>query len=206
MTSQLIMPALALTIAVLGSLPSFFFGVGVAVAVLLVTTILAGGIAYSVSADAFQAFLMIASFGFPILAGAAALGILAGRSLRDRNYLLAASLFAPFPYFLWATHSTEAQKAREEELALAYVTSNEQLIKLAGGRVEVYLASATSYQDSTKGRYEYSIKGHKLYAVVDVTRRSGEPEFSLACVTTLSMGKREGGRDVCEQSTVSLSR
>jgi hypothetical protein len=134
-------------------------------------------------------------------------GIASGQSLRNRKYFLAACLFAPFPYFLWHTSFTAAQKADEEELALSYTLNNAQLIALIGGPFEAYPASATTYQDASKGRHEYAIKGRdNLYVIVDVFRNSGTPQFAIACVTTLSMGKREAGKDDCAQSTVPLPK
>jgi hypothetical protein len=103
----------------------------------------------------------------------------------------------------------ENQTRKEEErLAFDYVKNNKQIIKLVGGSVETSPASPTSYSnDRNKGRYDFSIMGAKtIYAIVDVNRSSGKPEFSLACVTTLSMGAREAFKDVCTQSTITLPK
>ncbi len=99
------------------------------------------------------------------------------------------------------------QKA-EEQLAMDFITHNNQIIKLAGGQVKTYPASSTIYSnDSNKGRYEFTISGSKnYYAIVDVNRSSGKPEFRLACVTTLSSGYRQAGKDACTQSTVPLPK
>ena len=103
----------------------------------------------------------------------------------------------------------ENQTRKEEErLALDYITHNDQVIKLAGGTVKTFPASSTIYSnDRNKGRYDFSITGPKtFYAIVDVNRSSGKPAFSLACVTTLSMGYREAGKDACTQSTIPLPK
>jgi hypothetical protein len=103
----------------------------------------------------------------------------------------------------------ENQTRKEEErLALEYITHNDQVIKLAGGTVKTFPASSTIYSnDRNKGRYDFSITGHRtFYAIVDVNRSSGKPVFSLACVTTLSMGYREAGKDACTQSTILLPK
>jgi hypothetical protein len=99
-------------------------------------------------------------------------------------------------------------KKTEEQLALDYITHNDQVIKLAGGAVKTYPAISTIYSnDRNKGRYDFSISGPKsFYAIVDVNRSSGKPEFRLACVTTLSMGYREAGKDACSQSTIPLPK
>jgi hypothetical protein len=203
----MLIPIIAIAIAIVAILSSYFLGTGWAIGIMAALGIITGTIAYGVSSDAFQMFLMIGSFGFPLIAGAVALGIASGQSLRNRKYFLAACLFAPFPYFLWHTSFTAAQKASEEELALSYTLNNAQLIALIGGPFEVYPASATTYQDASKGRHEYAIKGRdNLYVIVDVFRNSGTPQFAIACVTTLSMGKREAGKDDCAQSTVPLPK
>ena len=99
-------------------------------------------------------------------------------------------------------------KKAEEKLALDYITHNDQIIKLAGGVVETYPAASTIYPNNrNKGRYDFHISGPKdFYAIVDVDRSSGKPEFRLACVTTLSMGYREVGKDECSQSTIPLPK
>jgi hypothetical protein len=98
-------------------------------------------------------------------------------------------------------------KKEEEQLALEYITHNEQVIKLAGGAVNTYPVSSTTYSnDRNKGRYEFSIIGTKFYAIVDVNRSSGKSVFTLACVTAISMGYREAGKDDCSQSTIPLPK
>ena len=155
MTSELIVPALALVIAALAAALSFLFGLGAAISLLLAILMLIGVIAYKASSETFQLFLMAGTFGFPLIAGSAGLGIFSGLSAKNRKYLLAAFLISPFSYFLWNAHLTATHHKGEESLALAYVQSNEQLIKLVGRPVEVSRASTTSYADSTKGRYDY---------------------------------------------------
>lgn len=92
----------------------------------------------------------------------------------------------------------------EEQLALNYVSTNEQVIELAGGAVKASLSLSTTYNnDRNRGRYDFSIMGPRsFYAIVDVNRSSGKPAFNLACITTLSLGYREAGKDACTQSTI----
>ena len=98
------------------------------------------------------------------------------------------------------------QKA-EEQLAMDFTIHNNQLIKLTGGEVKASLVTFVTYKhDKNKGKYEFSIPNSKsyYYAIIDVNRSFRKPEFRLACVTTLSMGYREAGKDACTQSTVPL--
>jgi hypothetical protein len=137
--------------------------------------------------------------------GASGLGIAAGLSLRKRKFSLAALIFVPFVYFIWHTQSNEAQRENEKELALDYITHNAQMNALLGSPVKTSISSPTEYNDRSRGRYEFHIQGSTpLYALVDVHRSSGKPEFRLACVTTLSIGQRQAGKDDCQQATVAL--
>lgn len=201
---MLTMPAISFAIAVVAAIASSFLGMARALWLLLAIAILVGVAAFMSSANDFQAFLMITSFGFPLIAGSAALGIASGLNIRKRKFFIAVLCLLPFPYFLWSTYHSEVKKKNEEQLALEFITHNQQVSKLIGGPVEVFPALSTRYPDADKGRYEYSIKGKKLYAIVNVSRSSGKPVFSLACVTTLSMGYREAGKDDCQQSPVPL--
>ncbi len=202
-----LVPWLATALALFAAVCAFFLGVGIAVGLVLAALILAGVVSYGISPNAFQAFLMLVSFGAGVVIGSAGLGIAAGLNLRKRRFLLAALLLAPFPWFVWHTHSSGVEAEKEKQLAYDFVTRNPQLIQLVGGPVDVFPASATTYSDSSRGRYEYTLKGGKrLYAIVDVSRSSGKSHFRLACVTTLSMGAREAGKDDCLQSTVPLPK
>jgi hypothetical protein len=104
-------------------------------------------------------------------------------------------------------YENQMQK-EEEQLALDYITHNGQVIKLTNGPVKTFPSSSTIYSnDRNRGRYDFSIMGPKtFYAIVDVDRSAGKPKFTLACVTTLSMGNRESGKDVCSQSTIPLPK
>lgn len=99
-------------------------------------------------------------------------------------------------------------KKLEGQQALDYITLNEQMIKLVGGPVKASLSSSTNYShDRNRGRYNFGIASQKrFFAIVDVDRSSGKPEFKLACVTTLSMGERQAGKDDCLQSTIPLPK
>lgn len=99
-------------------------------------------------------------------------------------------------------------KKAEEQLALDFITHNEQAIELAGGEVKTYPTQSIIYSgDRSKGRYEFTISGAKnIYAIVDISRGSGNPQFKLTCVTSLSMGYRDPTKDACSQSTIPLPK
>ncbi|WP_411883343.1 hypothetical protein [Polaromonas sp. YR568] len=201
-----LIPWLATALALLAAVCAFFLGLGIAVGLVVTALVIGGVVSYGMSPNAFQLFLMTVTFGAAFVVGSAGLGIAAGLNLRKRRFLLAALLLAPFPWFVWHTYSSGVEAANEQKLAYDFVTQNAQLIQLVGGPVKVYPASATTYSDSSRGRYEYSLKDKPLYAIVDVTRSSGKSHFRLACVTTLSMGAREAGKDDCLRSTVPLPK
>lgn len=203
--NPLILPALAF--AVLAAIFAFYFGAAKAIALLIASLILAGVLSSLISSDSLQLFLMAVSFGAIFVIAAAGLGIAAGINLKKRRFFLAACLFIPFPLFMWTTHSSSVSAKNEEKLAHDFITENKQLAELVGGSVEVFPSSATTYNDPSRARYEYSIKGKlPLYAIVDVSRISGKSHFRLACVTTLSQGKREAGKDDCLQDAVPLPK
>lgn len=52
--------------------------------------------------------------------------------------------------------------------------------------------------DGKPVRYDVYVYGErKAYAIVDIKRASGGVEFSLACITDLSMGQRSSHKDEC---------
>ena len=104
-------------------------------------------------------------------------------------------------------------QASEKDLAFDYITHNEQVLKLSEGSMKTYHTSMVlNYPDGKKGRYEFIIEyqndspeGKKtFYAIVDANRKSENPNFTLACITTLSQSKRDAIKDACTQSTVPL--
>jgi hypothetical protein len=134
----------------------------------------------------------------------------AGQNVVDRRQgysaLVFVLAFVAVPFLIYGSLNKEKGVIEEEQLALDYVTHNSQVMEMAGGPVKAFRSLSVTYSyDRNRARYEFSIVGpKKFYAVVDVNRESGKPEFRLACVTTLSMGNREAGKDPCTQSTIPL--
>ncbi|MDB5860122.1 MAG: hypothetical protein JWQ76_3811 [Ramlibacter sp.] len=158
-----------------------FKGVG-----LLVVLLVAGaGVAYVVSSSAALAVGFAVAFALPYIAGALALGVLAGWLLQRRLYWLAPLPFLPFLYFAWSVQNAVRVDPREGELALEYVTQQPQLAVLAGRPVE-------ATQLGTQGDwYAFSLAATRpLYVLLDVRRTSGRPLFKLACVTSVAPSSR----------------
>ena len=198
------MPLLALALAAGSALLSFFLSLRLTIALLVTGLIVAGTATSFVSSVAFETFLMVVAFGFPVIAGSTALGVAAGMQLRKKRRLAGILLLLPFPFFVCKTYYDAIKADKEFALAFDFVSRNSQLTQLVGGQVEVYSSMRTTYNDQRRGRYEYLLKGRPLFAIVDVIRTGDKPEFILACVTTLAPGQRHPPKDVCQESIVEL--
>lgn len=95
-----------------------------------------------------------------------------------------------------------AQATREEwALATGFVKNHQQVISEAGGITQVYPESSLLKRtDVMPYRYIVSVVGAKrVHAVLDVSRSSGRPNFTLACVSHIAPGNRDPFKDVCAQ-------
>lgn len=96
-----------------------------------------------------------------------------------------------------------AAQATQKEWSLVtdFVKNNKDVIREAGGIKATYPESSTTKQTEVMpSRYIVSVNGSKnIFAVVDVSRSSGDAKFTLACVSHLSMGQRDSSKDVCKQ-------
>lgn len=85
--------------------------------------------------------------------------------------------------------------------AADFVKSNKEVMREVGtikgvGRV----AGTMKHGETIPSRYELSVGGDRsAYAIVDVSRSSGEARFTLACLAHLSLGQRDPFKDVCKQ-------
>jgi tetratricopeptide (TPR) repeat protein len=90
---------------------------------------------------------------------------------------------------------------REWLQVMDFVKSNKDVIKEVGTIKGVGRESSTKKQgEIIPSRYIASVGGDRsAYAVIDVSRISGDSKFSLACLTHLSLGQRDPFKDVCKQ-------
>ena len=83
---------------------------------------------------------------------------------------------------------------------LEFVKQNSAVLREVGGNARIDLVS---YRKSGNGSvifYDISVQGTKtVYAIVNVSRESGQPVFSLACTTPLYMGMRDAYKHPCDQ-------
>lgn len=93
---------------------------------------------------------------------------------------------------------TQKQDRKNEQfLAQEFVMKNPAVIQAVGETFEVYPAAVVG---QVPIRYEFSVRSDAtVYAIVDVARESGRPEFSLACITPVSIGYRDSSKHPCAQ-------
>ena len=197
---------LCFALSVFAAICAYAFGAGRAAGIVLVVLILIGIVLSVVAPPTFQAYVLLISFGAGLVILASALGLGAGIQLRKKRYWLAALLLLPFPCLTGINHYRANEQAQQEVRALEFVMHSKQVAQLAGGPFKAVPSSSSTHAgESTPRRYEYSVLGANPFnLIVDVSRQSGIPTFSIACATKLSMGQREAGKDVCLQSTLPL--
>jgi hypothetical protein len=90
---------------------------------------------------------------------------------------------------------------REALQVVDFVKNDKDVVRAVGSIKGVGLESYTKKPgELLPSRYIVSVGGDKSgYAVVDVSRTSGDTKFTLACVAHLSLGRRDPFKDVCKQ-------
>jgi hypothetical protein len=79
----------------------------------------------------------------------------------------------------------------EQQLAWAFIKNNAQVIQAMGNDLRI-ISKSTPSEGWLSGRYEFSVSATKgRYALVNVSRTSGDPVFTLACITPLDSGARD---------------
>jgi hypothetical protein len=131
---------------------------------------------------------------------------IAARAFWSLNLVIGAIVGA-----LWLRHeSLENERKMEEGLALDFVRNHSAVIHRAGSNPAVTPASSTTRSsDAMPFRYEFSVDTRNrserthgaryIFAIVSVSRSSGKREFTLDCLTTLSLGRRDPFKDPCKQ-------
>lgn len=139
--------------------------------------------------------LMVVGIGGPWAAGLVGFGALLGSltsklaTAGKRRYVLLISAVAVGTAAFAMVNSTrQAQSmAEEKQLAVEYVKQRQDIMQEAGGKVSVSLVSSLIRHDRHT-LYDIGVHGEKtMYAIVEVSRASGKPVFTLACVTPLYM-------------------
>jgi len=99
----------------------------------------------------------------------------------------------------WMNQKKQKQNLKDEQfLAQEFVRKNPTVIQAVGEKFEVYPAVVVG---QVPIRYEFSVRSDAtVYAIVDVSRESGRPEFSLACMTPVSIGYRDSSKHPCAQN------
>jgi hypothetical protein len=98
--------------------------------------------------------------------------------------------------------TTSDQEKKDWSLVIDFVKSNTDVIRESGGFK--HAVSHASYKvpgDAMPSRYMvYVLGGKTTYAVVDVSRLSGEIKPTLACITHISLPEFKGPlQEICKQ-------
>jgi hypothetical protein len=93
----------------------------------------------------------------------------------------------------------ESETKKEWSQVIEMAKHHPEVTRAAGQPREAFPEShITNHGEVMPSRYIVAIAGG-AYAVFDVLRLSGKPKFTLACVTHLSMGRRDPFKDICRQ-------
>lgn len=122
------------------------------------------------------------------------------RSIAINAFLLLVIAVTAATGVLWLRHEQKQREIEiEQRLVLDFVREEKRVAEAAGGPFTTSLMATTLVQ-GTPVRYEVAVYApNTVYALVDVARSPSGPVFSLACVTPLSLGKRDPFKDPCRQ-------
>jgi hypothetical protein len=128
-----------------------------------------------------------------------------GDHSRKRKIALACFVLLVFAaagmaYVYWENREEHKQDLKDEQfLAQEFVRNNPVVIQAAGDKFSVFPAVTVG---SVPIRYEFSVRSDAtVFAIVDVSRETGNPVFTLACITPISIGYRDSSKDPCAQWT-----
>jgi len=147
-------------------------------------------------------WIMIAlTFGLPFVAAAAGFGLAAGAMLRQGQRLIALALLSPTLLYGLGTTVLEAKQKNEWARVTDFVRAHAAVRQAAGENPRIYPSMSRTAPNGLPTRYELSVSGTThVFAIVDVARSSlGAPQFSLACISTISPGQRDPFKDACAQ-------
>jgi amino acid transporter len=99
----------------------------------------------------------------------------------------------------------------ERKLVVEFVKRNAEVLQQAGENARVHIATHSVSRGHDPVTYEIAVIGKKrIYAVVEASRDSRRPTFTLLCLTPVSIGQRDPTKPRCEQPAAgnegSLSR
>jgi hypothetical protein len=196
---------LAFGLALVGCLLGYLLSITRALMAVVALGLSAAVLALARGGEVAVALLMIAGFALPVLAIPTIVGVFAGQLFRTKKHLLGSLLLMPIPVLIGVSEFNSANERQESELAARFVEQDQRIQKLAHGPVHVRRTAPTKFSDSSRARYEFDFPGKSShYIVIDVSRQGGRSDFRLSCVTTLSMGQRDGTGDPCAKGAIAL--
>ncbi|MCX7893366.1 MAG: hypothetical protein N2544_13505 [Burkholderiales bacterium] len=140
--------------------------------------------AFSLAGGSRARKLGVALASFVLLTGAVAL--LAHQHWRERNNL-------------------EKAKADDEARVVSFVAAHPAVHAAAGRPGRVWSGAARVDRHGLPIEYDVHVGVEPpLFAIVSVVRTAGETAFSLRCITTVPLGRRESHADWCGAGTLPL--
>jgi hypothetical protein len=196
---------LALGLSLFGCLLGYLFSVPLALIVAVALGLGAAALALASGGEVAMAFALVVAYALPALVIPAVAGVFAGQFFRSKKYLVGSLLLIPIPVLLGVSEFNSEKETREAQRAAQFVEQDPRIQKLAAGSISVRPTVPTRFSDSSRARYEFDFPGKSgHYIIVDVSRKGGSSDFRLSCVTTLSMGQREGNGDPCARGAIAL--
>lgn len=130
---------------------------------------------------------------------------IAAKTFWTFNGLYAAAASAWWLSFVALERDIDNEKTAAQE----FVRSHSNVVQQFGNNIEVNLVASTGNPGSQPLKYEISIDtkrsagansdSRSVFAIVSVKGISGQRQFVLDCITSLSMGKRDPFSDPCKQ-------
>jgi hypothetical protein len=175
------------------------FGVGILGAIIYVVSNFQG--------EQRGVLLMAVAIGGPWAVGLLAIGALVGAWSRKYattgklryTAVIATIVFGSAAVLIFKSDQNEHNEIEQKQLALDFVKQNQEIMRQVGGNAEVDVVTAGMTGNKTVS-YDIGVRGQKtIYAIVEVSRQSGKPVFTLACTTSLYFGHRDPHKHPCTQ-------
>lgn len=97
------------------------------------------------------------------------------------------------------SHQIESASVGEKQQVLEFIKQNVAVMREVGGKGNVDLVSYTTASNAPI-TYDISVRGTKtIYAIVEASKGSKGPTFTLVCTTHLYLGQRDPLKHPCKQ-------
>lgn len=189
-----------------GVIFALLFGTKKGTLIYLVGLAIAAFVAMSQSSNMAMLMGYSLAFGWPVLLAVVAFGAFSAKLLAAKQYWIIA---VPIAIYAFADHwssTKENLEAGELQTVTDFVEKEPRLQILNGGRIKASLVTRTTFNEKSRGRYEFNISGvtakTPIYVTVNVDRTNATAKLDLGCITKVYLGHRDT-RSPC-QSEIEL--